>query len=124
MFFHLLIQRLFTKLIYQAIISITNDAAGLNYNPEQYNITVTLDLRDNINPDWFNPSQDTDMPAGGDIVNVSSYWTDNINLSWAILSVNKTGSWSNISESINNLTFSSNESWANFSINTSGLTFL
>jgi uncharacterized membrane protein len=103
--------------IYEAIINIRNDTIA-GYEPIEYNVTVTLDVRDNIKPEWSQRSQSTDMPAEGDIVNVSVYWTDNIGLSFAILSTNKTGVWVNES----NKTITETGNWSNFTIDTTGLT--
>jgi uncharacterized membrane protein len=102
--------------IYVSVVNIRNSSSPA-YEPVEQNVTVTLDVRDNIAPNWSQQAQDTDMPARGDLVNVSVFWEDNINLSGAVLSVNKTGSWENIS----NMSLGGSGNWSNFSIDTSGL---
>jgi hypothetical protein len=91
-------------LSYEVEISIINFVERIVYlndtTPPQYNSSLLGQNVSNIND--------------GDHVKAYAYWTDNVNLSSAILSTNKTNEW--VNESTKSI--SGNSSWSNFTITT------
>lgn len=67
-------------------------------------------------PEYFNVTQNTSNPTAGELVLISSYWTDNFNIYNTTLQINHTGIWSN------NQTIYHNKisTWANYTFNTTG----
>ncbi len=73
---------------------------------------------DTTPPQWNSQSQNaTIIPTGGSI-KLSAHWTDNIQLSGAILSTNESGSWQNITTS----SLSGTSGWNNFTWSNSSVT--
>ena len=65
-------------------------------------------------PKWDNLSQNNSEPTMYDYVELSVYWSDNVNLSHAILSTNETGDWINYTIYGSPLTLNGKSSWTNF----------
>ncbi|MEM5828129.1 MAG: hypothetical protein QW197_01325 [Candidatus Aenigmatarchaeota archaeon] len=80
-------------------------------------------FRDTNPPKWFNLSQSLNNPGLGSIINLSAFWVDDYNLSYAWLATNETGYWENKTGFYNspinlsgNLSAWSNFTWINYSI--------
>ncbi|MCD6226172.1 MAG: hypothetical protein J7J93_00005, partial [Candidatus Aenigmarchaeota archaeon] len=96
--------------------------------PGTYNFTVTsldtsgvsnstnvsITINDTTSPLYSNQAQNTSTPIVGNGVLLSVYWTDNYNLSYAVLSTNETGAWANKTVYSSPLNLSGNTSWSNF----------
>lgn len=75
------------------------------------NITYNVDARA---PAWYSQGQNSTSIHQADSVKLYAYWTDDANLSQAILETNESGVWENKTAYGSPLTFTSNESWSNF----------
>ncbi len=67
---------------------------------------------------WYSSiSQSNDSPVIGDLINITSYWEDNFEVSYAVLQTNETGTWHDNGSPvyINDI-----GGWANFTIDTTG----
>ena len=70
---------------------------------------------ENQPPKWSDQGQNASMIDIGDAVKLSAYWTDNGNISYAVLSTNETGGWQNKSGSYGSaMQINTNASWSNF----------
>ncbi len=96
----------------------TSNSATANQRP-----LLQVNWTDIQAPGWSNQSQNASTINNTDSVKLSAYWTDNVNLSYAVLSTNETGAWANksgvygsplqIGPSIGNW---SNFTWSNSSV--------
>ncbi|RLG01856.1 hypothetical protein DRN58_00840 [Thermococci archaeon] len=97
-------------------------------NVPNFNVSETREFTvDFTPPTWSNQNQTingqcTDVVHRGDTIKLSAYWTDNIELSRALLETNETGTWENKTsyESPQDLTGTSD--WSNFTWSNSSIT--
>jgi len=93
-----------------------NDTSGNKLNFSRINVSAASSLiNDTQNPLWYNQSQHSNTKELGEILNLSSYWTDNFGLSYAVLSTNETGCGNIPCYNKSSTTLSGLVSWSNFS---------
>ncbi|MEM7827971.1 MAG: hypothetical protein QW561_01380, partial [Candidatus Aenigmatarchaeota archaeon] len=85
-----------------------NGTAG---NPGRVVIIYYLDTTP---PQWSNQGQNTSSIFSGESIKLFAHWTDDRNLSHAVLETNETGTWQNKTTYGSPLALSGNESWSNF----------
>ncbi len=80
--------------------------------------TTTIKYFDIISeePEYSQISQDKDTPAEGEVVNISSYWTDNFEIDHVDILTNETSSW----ETHDTVNINDVSGWANFTYDTTG----
>ncbi|MFQ6010460.1 MAG: hypothetical protein ACE5J7_05090, partial [Candidatus Aenigmatarchaeota archaeon] len=92
-------------------------AGDQNYTSNSTTHYLTVYPTDLEPPKWSNQSQESDSPEEGSSNELSAYWTDNIQLTYAWLSTNETGNWTNTTyTAISGIGNWSNFSWSNSSL--------
>ncbi|MFA5406666.1 MAG: hypothetical protein WC307_04905 [Candidatus Nanoarchaeia archaeon] len=85
-----------------------------NWNSTAFG-TVTIN---SISPAYSDVEQDASVVSAGEIVKLSSYWTDNFQVSSVTLQTNETGSWLDNGSPVN---INNAGDWANFTIDTTSM---
>jgi hypothetical protein len=88
-----------------------------NDSINQFNVTGTIAfyVNDTTYPQWSSQTENVSTAYVGQAIKLSAYWTDNVNLSTAILSTNSSGTWVNNSGRYGSpFAFTSNASFSNF----------
>jgi len=93
-----------------------NDTAG-NLNDSMLTDEHCFDVRDSTQPTYQYEEDNSTIPVTeGEIIGTSAYWDDNIELEYAILRTNETGTWDNRSY----YEFTGKPQYSNFTIDTTG----
>jgi len=92
----------------------TRDFAG-NWNATGIMNFTAISTGDSQAPQWSSQTENVSTAYVGQAIKLSAYWTDNVNLSTALLSTNSSGTWVNNSGRYGSpFAFTSNASFSNF----------
>ncbi len=92
--------------------------SAVDYSGNWNNTGINVFTISNQSPDYSQVSESTDSPLIGESVSISSFWSDNFEVTNVTLQTNESGYWHDNGSPV---IINSINGWANFTIDTTGM---